>query len=389
MSDDVLPAGTLLCHLDEIAESLNLTAECDNLLRSAIPARYASVFVRQLKEGGFQDAPPNNDWNEYISTSVNDANMTVESSSESLLTVYVKNNHLNADVASSCSVVQVMELIDDFSSRCGLSRIGDQELKFGVPLDHLCGLMAGLLEDPGFLACEKRDFFVVSKCKSIRHKIGFRDNKLLSIAKLNRSTHSTPSLPDEDSVIEQYRFTETFPLYHKSILKNSGPEVVIALSLTAIEGIIARWSRQFNTADHAKFIETYPFDCVVRAIRAHPNSLRQARELIAESLKTPRRFKCCSGAVLKEVIATAVRDNGLSEEVHHLLSSEISATYAYLIVFKQINKTDSRALSKGGKWITVGRLQPYRTGKRKRIVELNEGKSPRRNSSLESSTYDV
>jgi hypothetical protein len=364
----ILPAGTLLSHLDQIAASLELTRDCDDALRSLIPAETASRIVRMICDESFDMEPLNGDWTKFFLASISEDRGKIISVSN-LLSELVVNNDSN--IGSCCSVVQVMELIDEFSSRCGLGRLGDQELKFGVPTDRLGGLLSELMTDRNFHSCNERDVYVITRCKRIRHilNIDLSREPLLNVIRLNRSRHepciATPS-------VEQYRsnFSASFQLYNQSVLNHSGPALVIALPLLAIERILGEWIAQFSNVKLSKYTNSYPFDCVVRGIRAHPNSASDADHLIQESVKARGRFKFSSLKALRERITQVVAEHQLPPEVENYLLSDVSATYAYLIVFQQIDKRDSRALSKGGKWITIGRLKMF--GRIKRIPDMNE-----------------
>ena len=47
------------------------------------------------------------------------------------------------------------------------------------------------------------------------------------------------------------------------------------------------------------------------------------------------------------------------------LRNRISITYCYMVVFGEINRKDSKALSKSGRWISVGRLKMFETRDKK------------------------
>jgi hypothetical protein len=184
----------------------------------------------------------------------------------------------------------------------------------------------------------------------------------MSMVPVDRTGSGTKLLP-EDSVTDPHSeaFSDTFPLHMKSVMKKSGPELAFVLPLVSVEGIIARWLRQFPKVRLNRFQKELPFDCVLRAIRAHPNSLQRAEWLIHESLKTKGRFKFFSIAKLREKLEHVVNHFLLGDEVRNALESRMSITYCHLIVFNQIDRQESRALAKGGKWITMGRLKPYLT----------------------------
>jgi hypothetical protein len=360
--DYVLPAGTLLAHLNQLAATLELSQDCDNVLRFSIPARSASRLVSEITDESFQDLPTDGDWNKHILASVRDLRNHLAKNVSDKLDSFVYTHHMNPDMASCCCVVDVMEMIDDFSTKFCLGKLADQELKFGVPIDHLCSLLSQLVHDPNFITCEMRDFYIVAKCKALRHKytIDISGDRFLQVARLDRTTSTVLiATPDPDAIRFEARFAETFPLFENSVLKHTEPDTVLVLPLRTLEGIINRWTRQFVCIDRSKYIDTYPLDCVARAIRAFPNSSTQAGKFIHEVMRTKRRFKYCSARELGEKISKLVRDHCLSPEVQEVLTSQISATYAYLVVFKLISKQDSRALSKAGKWITLGHLKMF------------------------------
>ena len=363
----VLPAGTLLSHLDQIAAALDLTRESDDALRSLISAERASSIVRKLADDSFELEPTDGNWNTFIASSIMEFQNELLYPSGNIFSCYVSKRAVpSSTLECTCSVIHVMELIDEFSTKCGLGRLGDQELKFGVPIDHLSALLTDLYRDRNFSNCPERDIYVVSRCRRLRFGINLDLSRepLLNIVRLNRGASiETPSGSENSFLVEANRFTESFPLHQRSVLKYSGPELVLVLSLTAIEGIIDRWLRQFPNVKRSKYIEASPFDCVVRAIRAHPNSLTDADQLIKDSMCTKGRFNFSSLKALRDRIIQVTEHNQLSRHIEQKLFSEISATYSFLLVFREIDKRDSLALSKGGKWISLGRLRIFETPK--------------------------
>lgn len=357
------PAGTLLILLDHLAETLELAAETDNFLRRTVPASVAfQVFTAYTEEGAVAHI---SDWNEAV---VNAANRLMPAGLETdpdwPRTVLSRSR--SWQTAEHATVVQAMQLVDAFCDRFSVGTVGEKDLKFGIPVDAMIAIVAELAFDSGFTDSAHKDLMILGRCRKVRHLRGIDLTKdtFMSMVPVDRTSGGSSTRDDSPTpcseIMAEIRqpFTDTFPLHMKSVLKHSGPEVAFVLPLRAIEGILSRWIAQFPKVKVNRFQKELPFDCVVRAIRAYPNSLQKAEWLIHESLKTKGRFKFSSIGKVRERLENVVKQHSLGDDVRNALESEISVTYCHLIVSTQIDRRDSRALAKGGKWITVGRLKP-------------------------------
>ena len=370
--DYLPPAGSLLVMLDTFADNLNLSEDCDSLLRGGISAFSAYALLKQFTgseqvERELETAPDKSALVTEIIAQITRGQRPVvsdEKLSNLVLNTQVSRGKI-AGITRTCSVVQAMQLVDEFCDKFGIQTIGEKELKFALPLDSMLPLIHSLAsDDRGFRDHACKEFLIVSKCRRIRleRKINSSTDPIMSIVPVNRKelfdsvpTASTPSTEASSTpcASPEPRFEESFPLHMRSVLKHSGPEVVMALSLTGIEGLINRWVRANLPPRPQQFLKSFPFDCVVRAIKASPGSVFHAVELIEESLKTKGRYHFNSISVLKKKVLEVAQENELPSEVRETLLSRISCSYAHMIVFKQIRRKDSIPLNTGGKQITL------------------------------------
>ena len=360
------PVGTLLIILNQFAESLNLSADCDDYLRSDVPVDAAFEIITEVTHCVGSHPPA--DWNEYIMSSFSNDRQEKRSlyAGGTLSGMLLTRNYTPESVSEAAirsSIVQILQLIDEFCNMFGVNSLGEKELKYAVPCDAAVHLLACLAFDPSFARCERKDWIIVGRCRRIRHerKIDVARDPWASLIPVNRTLSLNSDLHSKSSRmdIEAQSFSETFPLHADSVLKHSGPKLVLVLSLAAVNGLVTRWLQQYPKVDSTRFWTEYPFDCLVRGIKGFPNSLEQAEWLIRESMKTKARFRSCSLDELSRKVDDVCSGNSLSSEIRNFLRQNMSITYCYLVVFKQIDKRDSKALSKAGKWISLGRLRIF------------------------------
>jgi hypothetical protein len=362
------PAGTGLLLLNQFADSLELSSETDNFVRSSIPAWCAYEIVREFTQrDNVWDSPS-------LGTAIeSEAHrllggtnpVTGINLAEALASGAIRLTDLQG-LAESSSTVQAMELADQFCLTFDVGVAGEKELKFGIPSDSMIQLVFDLHFDPGFKECARKDIYIATRARRIRHelRIDSMNDPLFNYVQVDRSklTVSTSSTPEALSIPARTpSLLPSFPLYVKSVLKHSGPELAIALSLCSITALVSQWLRKFPSCDDTRYWKTYPLDVVLRGISAHPNSISQAGRFVQEALKGRQAFKYSSIDATKEQIMSVTEKHSLTDEVRDTLLGGISATYAHMVVFKQIDKRDSRALSKAGKWITIGRLKMFQS----------------------------
>lgn len=380
------PVGTLLIVLNQFAESLGLSAECDEYLRSGIPISTAYDTIMQVMQNSASGI--GSDCNEYImscATENGNSDLYTRGSLNNLVLTRSSTSHWISEAATRSSIVQVLQLIDEFCDRFGVTSLGEKELKYAVPCDSAVHVLACLAFDPSFLRSDRKDWIIVGRCRRVRHerKIDVTRDPFAGMVPVDRtcdltcefqtSASASASASSLPSLIEDAEpFTETFPLHIDSVLKHSGPKLVLALSAGAVNGLVSRWLRQFPRIDKDKFWKMYPFDCLVRGIKGSPNALDQTEWLIKESIRTAGRYRFCSLSELDRKVDEVCRENSLSSDIRNFLTNKISISYCYLIVFGKIDRKDSKALSLGAKWISLGRLRLFETRSRSPTREFLE-----------------
>ncbi len=398
----VPPAGTLLLMLNQFADRFELSPDTDNYLRSFVPASVAFGVVSKL-------ISPTDSWHQ----GQDDVNALVTSTARglcsgpapveglSLASVIFTRGSKSSYIEKLCltsSAVQAMQLVDDFCSKFSVEVAGEKELKFGIPLNSMILLVSELIFDHSFLSCPRREIYLAGRARRIRHELGIdsQTDPILSLVPVNRSdlagdsVSSTPSAPVEAfRVMTPVSFQPNFPLYMKSVLKHTGPPLVLALSVSEIESVIIRWQKQFPRQNATCYLDKFPIDCVLRGIRAFPTSIKQVDWFIRESMKAKGRLKLSSVSVLTNKIIDVYEEHHLSDATRDKLLNTISATYAHLIINRLVDKKDSRALSKGGKWISCGRLLMFETHKREIVTDEDGIHGPLNELTAVFETFDI
>jgi hypothetical protein len=360
------PAGALLIMIDSFAESFELDEKCDMQLRAGLPFQVAYEILRTFSEGDALEIV--NDQSSGIYSTVDrlaarHSLFCSDGVSDAVLNKNISNDILRK-IMDSTSVVQAMQLVDEFCDRFGINTFGERELKFAMPIDSVFKLIHEMCKNSNFKDHVSRDIAVVSKCRSYRlHQgIDLSRNTFTNLIAVNRSglvetlrnpvvskpTHdrtSTSSTLDSPSNI--HRFSDSFNLHQKTVLKHSGPALVIALSLDGLENVVHKWLRTNKQAHPDQFLNVYPFDCVARAIKASPTSVSHALWLIRESMKTRGRFQFSSINILRDKLLQVCDKNAVPGCVRDAMISKMSITYAHMIVFKQLKKGDSKNLDLG------------------------------------------
>ena len=398
----VPPAGTLLLMLNQFADRFELSSDTDNYLRSCVPASAAFAAVSELINPVNSWHNGQSDYNAIV-TSTARGLCSGQSPVEGLILSSVifsrgtKASHIE-NLCRTSSTVQAMQLVDDFCAKYSIEVTGEKELKFGIPLDSMILLISEIVFDHGFLSCPRREIYLSGRARRIRHELGLDalTDPILSLVPVNRSDLTGDSVSSTPSnSVDVFRaacpvpFQPSFPLYMKSVLKHSGPALILALSVSEIESIITRWQKQFPHTDVTCYLGKFPMDCVLRGIRAFPTSIKQVDWFIRESIKAKGRFKLSSVCVLKKRIIDVYEENHLSDDTREKLLHTISATYAHLIINKLIDKKDSRALSKGGKWISSGRLLMFETHKKEMVGDQDDIDDPLTGITKEFETFDI
>ena len=347
--------------LNTFADTFELSPECDNYLRSAVPADVTYEVLRVFTET--DDLYRIEDRSSVVIATARRlmgecALFTTERISGIVLDRCRTWAEIQAVIDGS-SVVQAMHLADDFCDHFDLRDLAEKELKFAIPVDSMIRLIHELFTNRTLVGALSREFVIVSNCRRIRHARGIDPDKdmVMGFVPVDRSSlveFSKPGGPSSTSLPIFDSSHESFPLNMKSVWAHSGPELVFVLPLCEVERIVNRWlARHSIGGDKHKFLTVYPFDCVLRALRAAPSSATLAQQLIDESLRTKDRFKFCSLQKLRNQIDAVVAENNLSEHIRSCLISKISLTYAYLIVFSQVSSRDCKILSKGANRISL------------------------------------
>jgi hypothetical protein len=350
------PAGSLMIMLDEFKQLFGVTDECIHLLSSCVPLPLTSELLERF-------ADDEDDVSDETVTTTAQVRMVIDDLSliEGSLWAQLSGSDVDTLVASS-SVVQCMQLVNDFCDAFGVGAVGEKELKFGIPADAMIRAVYELARDVNFKQGQmSRDFFIVSRCRRIRHerKIDLNTNTMMSLVPIDRtSVLESPVVPSfTPPPLELQPFPPsytpvTFQLHKKSVLRHSGPSLVFALSFFALEKIVKDWV-DVNRLDYGKWIHESPFDCVVRALRAAEGNPNTAEKFLCENIATDNRYRFRSFGDVRDRIEA----QPLPANVNDVLTNKISATYCYLVVYNQIDKRDNKWLAEG--WITVDELDMF------------------------------
>ncbi len=247
---------------------------------------------------------------------------------------------------SEMTAIQCIVVADEFCDKFSISSIGEKFLKFSIPADLMVHCIHSLIYSKGIANYKDRDFIVISACHRIRAERGLT------------SRVQIPSALPSQRLTSDVASDESFPLHYKSKLKYSGPEWIIAISLSECEAALGRWLVRNPSADGEKFFSIYPFDAVVRALKAAPHSVANAEWLIQQVLATRGRYRYTTVSGLRERIDERVSNGECSE----LLKNKLSMSYSYLIVSDKISHRDDPVLAQGPSAVTVDSLQRYITG---------------------------
>ena len=351
--------------LDTFADTLNLTERCDEYLRTSIPAELAYEILKIFTESDDELENVDDPTSIVTATAIrlfSGKQLACEGRISRLVLNRSSSREEIEGLIRLASVVQVMQLVDDFCDKFGIQTLGEKELKFALPMDSVVMLIYDLSCDTALRDSVAKEFIIVSRCRRIRLQRGIdiASDPVMSLVPVDRTAltvtgRATPS--PVANTVTTHRFQEAFPLNMKSVLKHSGPDIVLVLSLSAVEGVVYRWLNANASGDRNQFMNQFPFDSVVRAIKASPTCASHATWLVKQSCKTKNRFRYPSIGELKKKIEKVVHDHSLSREISETLHSRLSITYSYMIVFGKINRKDSIPLHKGGSQITLNAMR--------------------------------